>query len=55
MRITNSTTVKDVGKKTKSIMYLDAIPNMKLKDINTNNISYSNNEDFKIWLKRLCN
>ena len=55
MKITNTTTAKDLEDRTKEIMFLDKIPNMKLKDGTPCNPSYSSNENFKIWLDRLCN
>ena len=54
MKITNSTTAKDLADRTKTIMFSDEIPNMKLKDTNRNN-KFINESDknFKFWLDRL--
>ena len=54
MRITLSTTPQSVAEKTKSVMKLDAIPNMLLKNAGKPNGFVSEERDYQFWLRRVC-
>lgn len=54
MRITMSTSPQNVAEKTKSVMKLDAIPNMLLKNVGKPNGFVSDKKDYQFWLRRVC-
>ena len=54
MKITASTTPQDVSQKTKSIMDLDVIPNMLLKNEGKPNGFVAEEKDYQYWLNRVC-
>lgn len=54
MRITALTTPQEVSEKTKSVMNMDAIPNMLLKNVGRSNGFVSEKKDYEFWLNRIC-
>lgn len=54
MTISEHTTPQDVSDKTKSVLNLGVIPNMRLKNIGTTNGFVSEKKDYLFWLDRVC-
>ena len=54
MRITALTTPQEVSEKTKSVMNMEAIPNMLLKNVERSNGFVSEKKDYQFWLSRIC-
>lgn len=54
MRITTLTTPQDVARKTKGVMNLGCIPNMRLKNAGKPNGFVSDGKDYIFWLQRVC-
>lgn len=54
MKITALTSPQEVAERTKSVMNLDAIPNMLLQNAGKPNGFISKKRDYEYWLKRVC-
>ena len=54
MRITELTTPQEVSEKMKSVMSMDAIPNMLLKNVGRSNGFVSEKKDYQFWMNRIC-